>query len=363
MLHDILIAALVDTGRQTALLTEMEALTAIVRLLAVGTGDPNGDTVTRDLLDPRAAELERRDLGAPDMVTEALRSQTMVGTILDLLDRRCKELDKGDLVYLQWEALKALRLVITPEGLMSVGAPHVETSTLWPKEDNGYMRNGDMQRRLVEVLLQQLSNIGDTMGQKPKVAILGSLWSLAATSNYIRTRILQAGGEQLVATLFHAQVFQPGLILEAALVAECGVLVSLVGGSRTHERNMAKLGVDKDAVEMLRKFQDYREAACAGLVLLALLANDDTVAARLSASPEALAIISAARKRWPEESEKAFQNNAHYVSPAAATLVKSPPARNSREMTHRGQARNRPARNRPIRAAAACVVGRAAHAL
>lgn len=359
VVHDFLLASLLNTG---GLLSEIEALTALVRLLSVGTGDPNGDAVTRDFLDPCASELELSVTPvARSGVVQMLRSQTILRAILDVLERHSEEFDRGDSVYLRWEALKALRLVMTPPGLLYVGAAtHTEATPLWPEDDHGYFRNGNAQRQLVEVLLHHLRSVGDVMGQKLKIAVLGCLWSLATTSSYIRTRVLQSGGEALVASAFHAQVNQPGLFVEAALVVECGVLVTLAGGSRMHERTMAKLGVDLDVVEMLRKFKDYREVACAGLVLLALLANDETVAARLTASPDSLAVVSAARARWPEEAAKALKNNVHYVSPTATTLITgSPPvsSRRQKEVTRGAQARNRSARNRSVRAAALCVVG------
>lgn len=355
VLHDLIHASLSGVGGQ---LTEAEALTAIVRLLALGTGDPNGDAVTPDPLDPCAGDLERTGLGFQSDIPQILRSLALVHAIIDLLARYGPEFDRGESMYLRLEALKALRLVMTPEGLLYVGAAHAEQSW-WPEEDPGTnLRNGDTRRKLVDVLLQQLENVGDTMGQKPKIVILGSLWSLAAANSHIRTRILQSGGEAVVASLLRAQIRTPQLVVEPALVAECGVLATLAAGSRVHERKMAKLGVDVDVVEMLRKFLHHRQAVCAGLVLLALLANDESVAARL-ADPEALAAISAARARWPEEAEKAFKRNVHYVSPTATALMKGTSlasARRQRETSRRAlpnSARSRPA----VRAAAMCVVG------
>lgn len=358
LIHDFIVASLLDHGRQAAPLTELEALTAIVRLLAVGTGDPNGETVTPDSLDPSAGDLDQARFGKQCEVAQALRSQAMAHVILDLLARRGPDFERGECLYLRLEALKALRLVMTPEGLLHVGAPHEESSWWAEEEDLGYLRNGDTRRRLVEAFLCQLQSVGDTMGQKPKVAVLGSLWSLAGASSYIRTRILQSGGEALVASLFRAQIHKPPPHVQAALVVECGVLTTLVAGSRTHERHMAKLGVDRDVVEMLRRFNNDRQIVCAGLVLLTFLANDDSVAARLADSPEALAAISAARKFWPEDVERALKRNVHYVSPAATAVVRGSAkdplgsARRQRE-TPRGA----PARSRPVRAAAVCVVG------
>lgn len=361
-LRDLLVASLLGSGSQLSLLSELEALTAVVRLLAVGTGDPNGDTATRDLLDPKAADVEQSSLALAShvQVVEALRSQTMLQAILDVLARHDEDFKRGDSVYLHWEALKALRLVMSIDGLLHVGVSLSEVSSLWPAEEHGSLRNGEAQRRVVEVLLHQLRLVGETMGQKPKINVLGSLWCLAATSAYIRTRILQAGGEDLVASIFRNQVRKPGLFVEAALVVECGVLTALAGGARVHERNLAKLGVDQDVVEMLKKFGDYRQVACAGLLLLALLANDEAVAARLAASTEALEAISAARKRWAEEIEKTFKNNVHYVSPTASVLIKGSPPASARhqELPRPAQARNRSSRNRSLRSAGACVVRR-----
>jgi len=369
-LHDVLLASLLDTSEQATMLTELEALTAIIRLLAVGTGDPTGDTITPDFLDPNAGKLERASLGNQINVAQVLRSQSMVHAILALLGRRSSEFERGDSVYLQLEALKALRLIMTPDGLLFVGAPHVEPLG-WAQDSSTATSTsetragGDTHRQLVDVMIKQLQNVGDTMGQRPKIVVLGCLWSLATSSSYIRTRILQSGGEALVAKLFRAQARQPSSP-QAALVAECGVLAALAAGGRTHERQMAKLSVDQDVLEMLHRFKLQRQVVCAGLVLLALLANEESISARLAASPDALAVISAARARWPEEAENALKSNVHYVSPTAAALLRgSPPASarqkvasargGLRETTPRGGA----ARNRAMRAAAVCVVGRA----
>lgn len=333
-------------------MTELEAVTVIVRLLAVGTGDPTGDSVTADPLDPHARELERGGQSHRRTVAHALRSPSVVQAIMELLDRRAVEFDRGESLHLQLEALKALRLVLTPQGLLYVGAAHAG-SAWWVEEDLGYLRNGETRRRLVECLMRHLEIVGDSMGQKPKLAVLGSLWSLAAASSQVRTRILQSGGEDMIARLFRAQVRQPPPLLEAPLMAECGFLAAMAAGGRVHERQLAKLGVEQDVLEMIKRFMNHRQIVCAGLVLLALLANEEGVAARLAASSEALATVAAARARWPDEVDKAFKGNPHYVSPAAVGLLRGPaPARGQRESP-----RNRPPRNRPMRAAGLCVVG------
>lgn len=349
-LHNLLVACLHDGGAGP--LTETEALSVIVRLLAVGTGDPTGDSVTADPLDPLAGGLERANRHHESEVCHALRSQHVVHAILELLERKAQEFERGESLLLRLEALRALRLVLTPEGLLYVGAPHNESSW-WVEEDLGYLRNGDTRRRLVECLLRQLENTGDSMGQKPKLAALGSLWSLAAASSHIRTRVLQSGGEDMLASLFRAQVRQPPPLLEGPLTAECGVLAALAAGGRVHERQLAKLGVEQDVLEMLRRYKNHRQIVCAGLVFLALLANEESIAARLAASADALATVAAARARWPDEVEKAFKGNSHYISPTAAALLRgSAPC-----VKRRPSPRSRQSRHRPMRAAAVCVVG------
>jgi hypothetical protein len=329
-----------------------------VRLLALGTGDPNGEAVTADSMDPHAGELEQAALEGQSNAAHVLRSQTVVYAILDFLARHGPEFERRESVYLQLEALKALRLVISQPGLLHVGAPHLE-SLCWTEEEIGYQRNRDMPRLVVEALLHQLQVVGDTMGQRPKILVLGSLWTLATTSNYVRTRILQSGGEAMVANLLRMQVRQPPPIIEAALVIECGILAALAAGSRVHERQLAKLKVEQDALDMLRRFKNHRLVVCAGLVLLALLANDDTVASRITASTQAIEAIAAARARWPEDAERAFKSNAHYVSPAATALLKGtmPPSATQRTETPRSARRILSSRERPMRAAALCVVG------
>jgi hypothetical protein len=408
LLHDVLLASLLGAEHGSSHMTEMESLTAIVRLLGIGTGDPNGETVTPEYLDPHAGDVESNEReGESSIVARVMCSQSMVNVILDLLARHAPEFSRGESLYLRYEALKALRLVMTPSGLMRVSLPCHNSHTAegqvpwWCAEkDLGYLQNGETRRRLVEALLHQLQSIGNTMQQKPKIVILGTLWSVAGASCYARTRILQSGGQAFVAQLFREQVYQPQII-EAALVAECGVLITLTGGSRAHQRQMAKLGVDQDAVEMLRRLDFSRKIVCAGLILVALLANDDMVAARLSASPQALATISAARTRWPDDFEKVFQSNVHIVTPAALALLKGVPANShshaseelvsdscksqmvhkaaaergnelvtmaaiQRQMLHanpttirRETPRGASIRSRPMRAAATCLVGRA----
>lgn len=364
LLHNLLLESLLDTSGRKDMLTEMEALIAIVHLLAVGTGDPNGDTVTPDALNPGAGELERAQLENPIRVAYSLRSPAMVSALIDVLDRHGAEFERGDSTYLQWQVLKALRLVITPEGLLHVGAAQVEATTWFTNQDLGCPRDGEMWRRLVQVLLHQLQSVGDTMSQKPKIIVLGCLWSLAQASSFLRTRILQSGGQALVASLLRAQVQQRPQ-LPSALVVECGVLVALAAGPRAHQRHMAKLQVDQDVLEMLRRFKVHREVVFAGLVLLTYLASDETVTARLAASAEALAAIAEARAQWPKEAGRAITSCTHYLSSTAAALLKGTPSATllkgnapaalsrPRTETPRGCA----TRSRPVRAAAVCVVG------
>jgi hypothetical protein len=332
----------------TAPLTEMEALTVIVRLLAVGTGDPVGDTVTPDPLDPHACDLALCALRSQSNVARAIRAPVVLSAIADLLVQWGPEFERGEEAYLRLEALRALRLILMPEGLLFVGAPHAE-SQWWGDED---MRNGDIRRRLVEILLVQLQTVGDGMGQRLKIAALGSLWGVAMVSTYIRTRILQAGGTAMVAKVFRAQVKQRHVI-EAALVGECGLMACLTAGSRSQERQLAKLGVDVDVVEMLRHCIDHRQIICAGLVLLALLANEETIAERIAASTDAAEVISAARARWPAEVDSAFKANVHYISPTAARVLKDPVAEPSR--CRQITPRRTPTRHRPTRAALSVV--------
>jgi hypothetical protein len=116
-------------------------------------------------------------------------------------------------------------------------------------------------------------------------------------------------------------------------------------------------GVSEHLFVFGERFRDQpcREVVCAGFVLLTYLSLDETVAARLAASPEALAAIAGARAQWPKEVEGAVASCTHYMSSTAAALLKgSPPTvAKPRMETPRRSAD----RFRPVRAAAACVVG------
>lgn len=335
-------------GEVSLPLTQMQALTVIVRLLAVGTGDPTGDTLIPDALDPRAKEIEKDGelIRSTSSCTLCLQSPEIVSAILALLASWEPEFERGEEFYLRLEALRALRLVMSPEGdLAFVGAPHVEQHW-WGDED---LKNGDLRRRLVETVLIQLQTVGDSMGQKLKLASLGCLWSLSNVSSFIRTRILQAGGTALVAGMLHSEIKQPAPIVRSTLVVECGILVSLAAGSRAQERQLAKLGVDLDLVQMLQRYIDYREIVCAGFVLLALLANEESISARLASSRDAKVAVSVARSRWPTEIEAALKANKHYVSPSACAFVKGTCEPNKRKQVT-------PCRNRPARAVATLMV-------
>mmetsp|Transcript_161010 Transcript_161010/g.296612 ORF Transcript_161010/g.296612 Transcript_161010/m.296612 type:complete len:457 (-) Transcript_161010:16-1386(-) len=319
-------AAVLTTRRGSAPsmpFTEMEALTILVRLLAVGTGDLIGDTITPDPLDPcRVEELEGSFAARVAMspVARSLRSQALVLAVINLIERHRDAFDRCQETYLRVEALRALRLLLTPEGLLRVGGEHTQ-SAWWVEEDLGYLRCGGTRRRLVEVLLDSLQSCGDIMGQKAKLATLGSLWSLTAASSYIRTRMQQSGGEQLIAEVFRSQVRAPPPFVEAPLVVECGLLASIAAGGRSHERQLVKLGMDMEVLEMFRRWGNHRQVVGAGLVLLGVLANDESVNDRLLSTPELLAVVKGVRDRWPQEAAQAVRGVIHHLSPLIRDLA------------------------------------------
>jgi hypothetical protein len=333
----------------------MEALTVIVRLMAVGTGDASGDTLIPDTLDPRASDTDQdgKMIRSSSSVTQCLQSPEVVAAIVDLLAVWGPEFERGEASYLRLEALRALRLIMSQEAdLAFVGAPHTEQHW-WGDED---LKNGDLRRRLVEAVLIQLQTVGDSMGQKLKLAALGCLWSLSNVSSFVRTRILQAGGTALVAAMLHAQIKQPAPIVQSTLIAECGILASLAAGSRAQERQLAKLGVDLDVVQMLKRYADHREIVSAGMVLLAVLANEESISSRLASYRDAKLSINVARSRWPVEIEAALKANRHYVSPAAAALVKGSSGSQGSSGESSKCRQVTPRQNRPARAVATLMV-------
>lgn len=290
---------------------EIDVLTMIVRLLGGDHGDMTGDSLT-----PSPEKSDNVD------VARLLRTEPVVLAVCGLLQRRASAFEAGEDPFLRLEALRALRLLITPEGLTVGGTPAV---SMWhTREDLAYLANGETPRRVAATLVQALRSVGDSISQRPKVAAIGALWGLAAVSTHCRTRIQQAGGTAAAAAAFHAQAKQKGPVVEAAVVVECGLLVELAAGSRKQERQLSELRVDEAALLLLHAHTPHRQVVCAAIVLLGVVARDDAAAARLAAAPAqvqgmggrpksapCLASAVSARDRWPGEVENAVRGVSH----------------------------------------------------
>lgn len=303
-------------------LTELEAITIVVRLLAVGTDDPAGDSAPPEV-----------NPGSPHSFTgavatevqRALRTQLVLCAVIDLLGRHSSEFKLGLEPFLHLEALRALRLITSPASLPVGGNP---TPTVWwAEEDLLYLTNGEISRKLMEVLVASLPCVGpraeitDVLSHRSKIAVLGALWSLAALASYCRTRIVQLGVIESVLMLLRAQTRLPGAPVEAALVNACGLLVCLANGSRGYLRRLGQQGLEQDALEILRRFTPHRRVACAGLALLGTVARDEATGTRLAASTEAFQVAVNARNRWPTDAEITLTNSEQPLAPFIARVL------------------------------------------
>lgn len=352
LLHDIILESL-EHPAHPELLQETDAVTVIIYLLALGSGDSTGDRVTPDVLNPGAADFEQGSFQEEIQTAHQLRTARMVLALMEVLERWKTEFEKGDCTYFHWQVLKALRLVITPEGSLHVGST-LSHSPWWQAQELECPKNGEIWRRLMQVLLRHLELVGDTMSQKPKMMVLGSLWSIVQASPSLRIRMLQSGGQLIVIKSFCDQV-KHKCADPAVLAIQCGMLVTLAAGPRAHQRHMAKVQLDDDVLELLRRFKAHRDLVCGGLALLTLLANDETAAARLKAA-DSVEAISAAKARWPDDAERAITSVKTYVAPSALVLLRGAPLTQTRAQCT-APPRHGSSFNRSARAAAVCVVG------
>mmetsp|Transcript_86822 Transcript_86822/g.194439 ORF Transcript_86822/g.194439 Transcript_86822/m.194439 type:complete len:405 (+) Transcript_86822:98-1312(+) len=314
-LRSILVACLAQEGGSAAF-TEMQALTLIVRLLGSEAGDLNGDDLPWPVpVHPGGlgAQAEAEGAACSDGVASALRSEALVMALLDLWQRRAPQFERSEEPHLLLETLRALRLAL----LCPPGAP----APWWVEEELGHRTNGEVRRRLVDVTLRALLCTGSGLSERPKIAALGCLWSLAANSHHCRSHILQVDGAAPVLQALRAQVRASPPIVEAALIAECRVLTAMAVGPRSHARRLAALGVDGEALEVLRRFGQHRKVVAAAFALLAVVAFDEAAAARLAVAPGGLAVAAAARDRWPEEVEEATAMVESPLAPALRALL------------------------------------------
>merc|ERR1712217_860762 len=101
--------------------------------------------------------------------------------------------------------------------------------------------------------------------------------------------------------------------IEAALISQCGVLALLscsfacASGPRRHARKVAELGVDGLSLEVMRRYANHRNVACAALLLLGAVVHDDAASTRFEASAENSVTVAAVKKQWPSLVEEAIR--------------------------------------------------------
>jgi len=296
--------------------TRMQALIILVRLLGTETGDLSGDTVSMPPED--AASLSAHD----DSVARFLRTEPLIKSVVDLLARHIPRLHGGALdPYLRLEALRALRLQLLP--LPRGGPPR-----WWVEERIGHRTRSSARRELVDVLLQVLTDVGDGMCHRPKIAALGGLRSLVAASPECRSHFFLTGGARVAVEVLHSQIRLPAPPVEAALIGGCELLSALVKGPRSNARQLVELGAHNDATECMRRWKQHREVATAAFALLTALASDPVAAARISCSTQEAHAATAVRERWPDDAEEALdaslRRTVHSVREhALPTLVRS----------------------------------------
>lgn len=304
-------------GIEGSLLTETEALTALVRLLGPSFGDPLGDDLAFEHGAQHAPQPAPED-AAQSAVLGAAASEQAAMAVVDLLRRRGPEFQRGEAAHLRLEALRALRLQLAAASRL--GGARV----WWGEEDIGHVTRGPTRRQLVDILLAILQSVsagGAHMGHRPKVAALACLWTIVANSAACRTAVIQQGGAALVVEVLRAQARERGLPAEAPLLAACGLLTALAVGPRLHERTLATLGADAEAASLLTSCLQHQRVAVAAALLLGVVCRDASAAARLAASPQTLAALVAVRERWPLALGEAVGSSAQPLAPFLHALL------------------------------------------
>lgn len=298
--------------------TEMQALTIIVRLLATPTGDLNGDAMllargaaTKETVDPEQKRIHQWPRGVDSVLLE-LRAEEVLLAVHDLLWRHATEFECGELPYLRLEGTRALRLLVTPDPLL-VGGSYSPTA-FWGQQAWSHLTSGETPRLLIDLFALALQGAEDSMGQRPRAAAIGGLWSLATRSSFNRTRILQAGVTPLVLKVLRSQIYAQGPQWEDVLIASCALLAVLCA-SRSQERVLAKFGIHKDLVEMLRRCKLYKSVVCAGFLLLGVVARDGAAMQQLLSNPADVTAIAAARDRWKDAVEQEIGSATQRVQP------------------------------------------------
>lgn len=292
--------------------TELEALTLVVRLLGADSGDFTENSLsaaTGGSSTPRGC------------VAELLRCREATLVVLLLLERQLPQLERQKDQHMFLAALSALRLQLLP------AAP----GTLipwWVEEDIGHRDRGTARRRLVGTVLRAIGAVGDHLSCRLQIVAMGCLHALVTQSPDCRALAHLRGAPELVTQLLRAKLYAasapkrlelPGL--EAALIAACKVLMALAPGPRKHVSCLGQLGLEADAVVMLRRYILRREIAVAAFALLCAVAHDQAAAARLVTEPMALAAADDVRARWPQAVKEAMLPHTQPMAPVLKTLL------------------------------------------
>lgn len=304
--------------------TELEALTLVVRLLGAGAGDLLGDEV-------RPLELRRSWVQEDGSVSRQLRGECAVKAVLGLLNRHSQEFTRGAQPYLWLEALRALRLQLArppPEaGLPEAWWADQQQRAPSPGAGEAGQPSSGLQRELLHVGMASLH--GASAGQlsrRPQVAALGALRSVISGCAACHAHAVQHGGVEVAVDALRAMLRSFGPPVEAAVVACCDLLGLLASGSTWNTMQVAQTGVHRDALELLKRFGQYRGISCNAFVLLGVVVNDSQVVERImQEGPDKLAVASQARARWPGELQEALGAATTPVSPALLAALETSP--------------------------------------
>lgn len=285
--------------------TELEAMTALVRLIGAGEGDLRGDADLAGVpfagIIPLTAMVEEVGVDKAD----PLRGEAAMRAVVGVLERHAEQFDRGEEAFLQLETLRALRLQLLPP-------PESETGprAWWAEPPIGEDRNGPLRRLLVDVVLRALRGVADArLSRRPQTIAFGCLRSLTACSPSCRTHALRNGAAELAVKVLWEQTRDlNNYIHEPPLILCCEALSSLSAGSRSNARTVAEAGADTQALEVMRRFGHHRQLAAAAFALLGAVARDEAAGARVAkAGQQALSAVQAVLDRWPEEVQAALQ--------------------------------------------------------
>jgi len=250
--------------------------------------------------------------------------------VLGLLNRHSQEFTRGAQPYLWLEALRALRLQLArppPEA----GLPEAwwaDQQQRAPSPGAGEARQpSGLQRELLHVGMASLHGAcAGQLSRRPQVAALGALRSVISGCAACHAHAVQQGGVEVAVDALRAMLRSFGPPVEAAVVACCDLLGLLASGSTWNTMQVAQTGVHRDALELLKRFGQYRGISCNAFVLLGVVVNDPQVVEHImQEGPDKLAVASKARARWPGELQEALGAAPKPVSPALLAALETSP--------------------------------------